>query len=70
MATDQMPDCGNPDCPQAVVVWRDGKRYIEWKGEYQPFDSFVRVALQEILNDLDAIKVRLDDTDKYKGLVP
>lgn len=53
------PECGNMDCPAAVVVYRDGKRYIEHRGEYQPFDSFVRLALHEILGDLEAIKAHL-----------
>lgn len=67
MQPDGKPDCPNDDCPHAVIVWREGKRYIEFKGEYQPFDSFVRVALQEILNDLADIKHRLNDPS---GLVP
>ena len=60
MTDKPMPDCGNPDCPQAVVVWKEGRRYVEFKGEYSPFDSFVRVALGEIMNDLDAIREHLN----------
>lgn len=70
MAVDFMPDCGDADCKHAKIVWRDGKRYVEYDDNYVPFDQYVRVMLQAISDDVIEIRKRLDELDKYKGLVP
>jgi hypothetical protein len=70
--TDFVPDCPSPQCPQAKIVWKDGKRFIEHDGEYQPFDSFVRVVLTELLSDSEEIKSRLAfvEDSLRRGLAP
>lgn len=63
------PDCDVANCPNARVVWRDGKRMIEQtSGNYVPHAAFVETALREILRDLDLIKEHLNIG--VSGLVP
>jgi hypothetical protein len=62
-----MPECGDKDCTDCVIVWEGGKRFVRCKDKPVPFDSFVVETLATIAKDVAEIKAGMRG---YPGLVP
>jgi hypothetical protein len=58
-----IPDCGDMDCTNCVVQWKEGRRYVKHEGAAPSFEEYVATTLKRI----DEALRRLES---YRGLVP
>lgn len=63
------PDCGNPDCTDCKIVWRDGKRFVRSCNSVSSFESYTVQRLEAIEARLERLLEKLSRTTQ-SGLVP